>query len=100
MAEVPTSAPSEAGKSSRLARRVLIEVLSGCGLGMLLVGLCGPAMLSWWYEPPSKDAFSCAGSVRNALQQFVWFQVGAALFFGILAVVVSYLVRRRFAQRA
>jgi membrane protein implicated in regulation of membrane protease activity len=101
MAEpVPTSAPNEDGKWRRLVRRLLIEGLSGIGLGMLLVGLGGPAMLSRWYAPPSGDAFSCAGSVESALQQFVWFQAGSALFFALAVVVISYLVRRRFTQRA
>jgi hypothetical protein len=99
MAEVPTSSPHEGEKPRRLARRLLIEGLSGIGLGMLFVGFFGPGMLSLWYAPPSGDAFSCAGSVQNALQQFVWFQVGAALSFGLAVIAISFLLRRRLAPR-
>ena len=66
--------------SSYTGRRLALELAIGAVLGFVAWSLTGPTVISWWYEPPSKDAFSCAGSVRIALAQFVKMQLGAALF--------------------
>jgi hypothetical protein len=60
-------------------RRFALELAVGAVLGFLAWSLSGPTIISWWYEPPSRDAFSCAGSVRIALLQFVKMQLGAAV---------------------
>lgn len=77
-----------------LARRLLIEISVGAALGFLVWSLTGPSVMAWWYEPPSKDAFSCAGSVRNALSQFVVFELVAATAGGVLLTLFLFLMRR------
>jgi hypothetical protein len=47
--------------------RIAIQLGAGAFFGLTAAGLGGPSVISWWYEPPSRDAFSCAGSVKNAL---------------------------------
>ena len=47
----------------------------GVALGVLVACLAGPRMISFWYQPPSKDAFSCAGSVEKALSDFILLQL-------------------------
>lgn len=65
--------------SSYTGRRLGLELAVGAVLGFVAWSLAGPTVIGWWYEPPSKDAFSCAGSVRIALSQFVKMQLGAAV---------------------
>ena len=57
-------------------------------------GLTRPSVMTWWYEPPSRDAFSCAGSVRNALEQFVYFELFAAAGGGVALIAFSLALRR------
>jgi hypothetical protein len=65
-------------------------------LGFAISSLAGPAIISWWYEPPSKDAFSCAGSVRAALGQFVTMQlISAVIGAVVLAAILFFLARSR-----
>jgi hypothetical protein len=70
---------ADGAPSSSTGRRLLLELAIGAILGFIAWSLAGPTVIGWWYEPPSKDAFSCAGSVRVALGQFVKMQLGAAL---------------------
>jgi hypothetical protein len=95
MQQQPANPPSQ-GRSGR----TLAELLIGAGLGMALIGFIGPGLISWWYQPPIKDAFSCASSVQAALQQFVWLQLIVALAFAFLTILGSFLVRRRLSKRA
>jgi hypothetical protein len=65
-------------------------------LGFLAWSLSGPTIISWWYEPPSRDAFSCAGSVRMALLQFVKMQLGAAVVGAFGFALLLFVGRRVF----
>ncbi len=79
--------------------RTLIAAGGGTLLGLVLSSLGGPVLISWWYEPPSRDAFSCAGSVKTALSQFVTFQVTCAIAGGIAIAVGYFLTQRALAKR-
>lgn len=69
-------------------------------LGFAGSSVAGPSVISWWYEPPSRDAFSCAGSVRTALSQFVTMQLICAGVGALLLTLVVFLVRRTLKSRA
>lgn len=75
------------------------ELLIGAVLGFVASSLLGPAVISWWYEPPSKDAFSCAGTVRTALSQFVTMQLICAAVGGLGTLLVLFLVRRALRRK-
>lgn len=68
--------PSEQKPS--VLKKTILQLGVGVALGFLVACLAGPRVISFWYQPPSKDAFSCAGSVENALAQFIWLQLGCA----------------------
>jgi hypothetical protein len=65
-------------KPTSPVKKTVLQLAVGVALGFLVACLAGPRVISFWYQPPSKDAFSCAGSVENALAQFVWLQLGCA----------------------
>ncbi len=79
--------------------RLLIEVAVGATLGFVLSTLEGPALIKLLYEPPSKDAFSCAGTVQTALSQFVKVQLGCAALGGIGLALVLFFGRRFLRKR-
>jgi Mg/Co/Ni transporter MgtE len=81
------------------ARRLGVEVSIGAMLGFVGASLAGPAVIAWWYEPPSKDAFSCASSVRTALSQFVTMQLTCAAVGGVLLAALLFFSRRIIARR-
>src|ERR1043165_4365935 len=84
-----------------LVKRTASSAAVGAVLGFVAWSVIGPAVISWWYEPPSKDAFSCAGSVKTALSQFVTMQlVSAAIGATGLAVIWFTLKRGKAAQSA
>jgi hypothetical protein len=87
MSATPPKAPSR-------FRRVILEVSIGIVLGFVVCSVFGPQLVSWWYAPPSKDAFSCAGTVRGALGQFVQMQLLSALGGGIVLTLLLWLSRR------
>lgn len=91
----PTPAPPT---RSAIWRRIG-EVLAGSALGFVIWSLVGPGMIGWWYEPPSKDAFSCAGTVRSALGQFVAMQMVSAVVGATILGLGLFLVRRWWAKR-
>lgn len=95
----PTPPPNPAAPKLSLWRRAG-ETLAGSALGFLLWSFAGPGMIGWWYEPPSKDAFSCAGTVRTAIGQFVFMQLVSALIGAIMVAVVLFLGRRWWSGRA
>jgi hypothetical protein len=83
--------PSSGGARSR---HFGAQLAGGATLGFAASCFFGPGFLGWWYEPPIKDAFSCASSVRAALSQFVKMQLISAAVGGVLAMVVVFFVRR------
>jgi hypothetical protein len=89
----------EAKSGGTIARRLGMEVSIGAMLGFVGASLAGPAVIAWWYEPPSKDAFSCAGSVRTALSQFVTMQLACAAVGGVLVATLMFLSRRHLERR-
>jgi hypothetical protein len=68
----------------------------GALLGLLVWSFGGPTVVSWWYEPPVKDALSCAPSVRQAVSDFVRWGLGVALVSALVTLTLASLVRRRF----
>ena len=75
------------------------QVAGGAVLGFVLSTLIGPTIISWWYEPPSRDAFSCASSVRSALGQFVMMQLICAAVGALILTTSVFLVRRAVKNR-
>ncbi len=80
-------------------RRRAIEGAVGMLAGLVLACLSGPAFVSFWYKPPSGDAFSCAGTVTEALAYFVKLQLFSGLVGGSLILLVSFLFRRMLKKR-
>ena len=70
------------------------QLAGGAVVGFILSSVFGPTVISWWYEPPSRDAFSCASSVRTALGQFVTMQLVAAGVGALVLTLVVFLIRR------
>lgn len=84
-----------------MVKRSATGAAVGAVLGFVAWSVIGPAVISWWYEPPSKDAFSCAGSVKTALSQFVMMQLISAAVGALgLAVILFALRRDKTAQSA
>jgi len=77
-----------------VARRSALEAALGAVLGFVVWSFGGPAVISWWYEPPSRDAFSCAGSVKTALSQFVTMQLISAVVGAVGAGLLLFALRR------
>ena len=65
-------------KTTSAAKRIAIGAAIGGVIGFTIWSLVGPAVIGWWYEPPSKEALSCGGSVKMALSQFVTMQLISA----------------------
>jgi hypothetical protein len=90
---------AEERKPMSLGKRIAIPLGAGTLLGLIGSSLGGPAVISLWYKPPSGDAFSCAGSVQNALSQFVTMQLICALAGGVLLTVAFFLTSRSLEKR-
>ncbi len=80
-------------------RRRAVEGSLGVLLGLVVVCLNGPALLSLLYTPPSGDALSCGPTVNNALAYFVKLQLLSGLIGGALVLLASLLVRRSLQRR-
>jgi hypothetical protein len=85
-------------KTSPVRRRA-IEGAVGMLAGLVLACLSGPAFVSFWYKPPSGDAFSCAGTVTEALAYFVKLELVAGIVGGAFILLVSFLLRRLLWKR-
>jgi hypothetical protein len=90
---------TEEATGSKSSRLILSVLAGGAVLGFAGSSVIGPSMISWWYEPPSKDAFSCAGSVRTALSQFVTMQLICAGVGSVALTVIVLLIRRALKNR-
>ena len=80
-------------------RRTLLVACVGVILGFAIACLKGPTLVSYLFKP-LQDSFSCAGSVDQALTQFVQLQLGFALLGAVLALVALFFWRRFFRRRA
>jgi hypothetical protein len=67
--------------------------------GLVFACLSGPQFVSFWYKPPSGDAFNCSGTVTEALSYFVKLQLVAGLLGGSLLLAISFLLRRTLRKR-
>jgi hypothetical protein len=76
--------------------RITMPLAVGALLGLLVWSFGGPTVVSWWYEPPVKDALSCAPSVRQAVSDFVRWGLGVAAISALVTLTLVSLVRRRF----
>ena len=94
MAEDTQDKPSEPR-----SKHLPMQLVSGAVIGFAASCFFGPGFLGWWYEPPIKDAFSCATSVRAALSQFVVMQLISAALGCVAAVLSVFFVRRALAKR-
>jgi hypothetical protein len=81
------------------ALRIAIQLGAGALVGLVGSSVGGPSVISWWYEPPSRDAFSCAASVKTALSQFVTMQLVCAAAGGVLVTIAYTLASRALAKR-
>jgi hypothetical protein len=80
-------------------RRTLLVACVGIILGFTGATAEGPELVSLLFKP-LQDSFSCAGSVNQALTQFVRLQLTCALIGGVLALVGMFFWRRFFRRRA
>jgi hypothetical protein len=81
--------------------RVGVSLAIGALIGFAIASIAGPSIIGWWYEPPIKDAFSCASSVRAALKNLVTMQLGAAAAgAAVLAIIVFFVSRNRTKKAA
>lgn len=80
--------------------RIAVPLSAGALLGLLAWSFGGPTVVSWWYEPPVKDALSCAPSVRQAVTDFVKWGLGVAAVSAVVTLTLVSLVRRRFGGAA
>jgi hypothetical protein len=78
--------------------RIVAPLSVGALLGLVGWCLAGPAVVSWWYEPPVKESLSCAPSVRQAVTDFVRWGLGVGAVSSVVTLVIVSLVRRRLAD--
>lgn len=83
-----------------LPSRISLPLAGGALLGLLGWCFFGPTVVSWWYEPPVKDALSCAPSVRQAVTDFVKWGLGVAAISATVTLTLVSLARRRFGSSA
>jgi hypothetical protein len=81
------------------ARRRGVEAAIGMLAGLVLACVSGPAFVSFWYRPPSGDAFNCAGTVTEALGDFVKLELFAGLVGAAFILLVSFFFRRTLRRR-
>jgi hypothetical protein len=80
--------------------RIAVPLAVGALIGLLAWSFGGPTVVSWWYEPPVKDALSCAPSVRQAVSDFVRWGLSVAAVSALVTLTLVSLVRRRFGGSA
>jgi hypothetical protein len=81
------------------SRRFVPQLAIGAVLGFSTSCCLGPGLVGWWYEPPIKDAFSCANSVRAAISAFVQMQFISAGVGAFVVLLGVFFVRRAFSKR-
>ena len=90
---------ADENKSLSPVARIAIQLGAGAFFGLTAAGLGGPSVISWWYEPPSRDAFSCAGSVKSALGQFVVAQLTCGAIGAVGAAALYFFAGRALAKK-
>jgi hypothetical protein len=93
---VTAPAPA-AGKSSAFVR-FGVPALLGAVIGIVLWSLVAPRVIGWWYEPPVKDALSCAPSVRRAIGDFLVAEMIIAGLGGLTMLILVTVIRSRAAR--
>lgn len=83
-----------AAPQTSIVRRGALAAALGAVLGFVGWSLAGPGIIGLWYEPPSQDAFSCAGTVKTALSQFVKMQLISAVVGAVGVAILWFAVRR------
>jgi hypothetical protein len=95
----PTATPPApvAVKSSAFMR-FGVPALVGAVIGIVLWSLVAPRVIGWWYEPPVKDALSCAPSVRRAIGDFLVAEMIIAGLGALTLLILATVVRSRAAR--
>jgi hypothetical protein len=81
--------------SMSTAKRTLLEAGVGLALGFAAACAFLPTVISKWYQPLSQNAFSCAGTVEEALTLFVRYMLGAAVGGALLVTGGLFFIRRK-----
>ena len=87
----------EVAKTNR--RRTLLAACVGTILGFAGASARGPELVSLLFKP-LQDSFSCAGSVNQALNQFVKLQLTCAVLGAAFALLILFFWRRYMRRRA
>lgn len=80
-------------------KRPLLVASVGMILGFAGASARGPELVSLLFKP-LQDSFSCAGSVNEALTQFVRLQLSCAVLGAVLALTAGFFWRRFMRRRA
>ena len=91
---VPVAVPAKSSVFVRFG----VPLLIGAVLGIVLWSLAAPRVIGWWYEPPVKDALSCAPSVRRAIGDFLTAELIIAGLSGLTMLILVTVVRSRAAR--
>jgi len=93
----PPAVAEEVAKTNR--RRTLLAACVGTILGFAGASARGPELVSMLFKP-LQDSFSCAGSVNQALTQFVKLQLTCAVLGAAFALLILFFWRRYLRRRA
>jgi hypothetical protein len=92
------TAPAPAAAKSSAFVRFGMPMLVGAVIGIVLWSLIAPRVIGWWYEPPVKDALSCAPSVRRAIGDFLVAEMIIAGLGALTLLILVTVVRSRAAR--
>lgn len=70
-----------------IAKRVLLSLLVGSGVGTLLAILIGPSIIEWWATPAIPTVCSCTEQVAWALHRFRTAMAVSAMVSAALAIL-------------
>jgi hypothetical protein len=96
--KVPIPPTVAAPANSSAFMRFGVPPLLGAVIGIVLWSLVAPRVIGWWYEPPVKDALSCAPSVRRAIGDFLVAEMIIAGLAGLTMLILVTVVRSRAAR--
>ena len=95
---IPPTVTAPVPAKSSAFMRFGVPLLVGALLGVVLWSLVAPRVIGWWYEPPVKDALSCAPSVRRAIGDFLSAELIIAGLSGLTMLILVTVVRSRAAR--